>query len=835
MPKNHRKPLELFCSYSHKDEVYLERLEECLAYLKKGNEIIVWNDKNILPGSNIADAVIGKMGSTDIFIFLLSPSYLSSDECLREWNTAVDIERSRNKSCVRIPIVIRDCEWIDLLSADNIKALPKDGKSVAEYSNQDRAWSEVCSGIKLVVSELVNRFQLRVDFVDSLEVTEFSSNNPLKLSDIFEFPCLLLMPDNPKDFNVYGEKEIASIDELLKFDKALVHGEDMSGKTALSRILFLSLAGAKSPTLYFDLQNTFGQPTAKTFEGVFHEQFEGSYSLWKESNETKTIIIDGLGSSKRDRRLLEVATEQFDSVIAFCSTNIYRSYYWDDSLLARFKKLEIGPLTHVIQERLIRKRLQLMNMREAVKDGHVDQIESKVNSVIQAEIVPRYPFYVLSIIQTLEAFMPKDFNITSYGHCYYALILARLIKSGIARSDDSLNVCLQFSERLAYAKYWAESINGEKFTKQEFESFVLRYRKTYVLPDSILNRMQGGEYGIFDESGNFVVPYMMFYFLGMYLAKNAETEKVIMEKLCEHSYAHTNHLVLLFTIHHAIDEDIVDTILINTMYAADNYTPSKLNKSETSLLQKFVDKLPKDIQSENDVISERQTEREQRDIQEQEAQVYDVSSPTESSEEMAGGNLIYKIIKNNELLGHILKNRYGRMERSKIVEVIETISEGGLRLVSGLLGDQNEILGLATYLHHVYPDLDAEQISARVEFLCFFWTMINVENIVSNISHKGIRELVRDVARDRNTPAYDIIWYFSTLDSSEELSIDIRDRLDELCKRHDDSFIRKVLSMRTQHYMNTHRGRESLEQQVCSVLGLQYKPRSQPKSSRKVN
>ena len=41
---------------------------------------------------------------------------------------------------------------------------------------------------------------------------------------------------------------------------------------------------------------------------------------------------------------------------------------------------------------------------------------------------------------------------------------------------------------------------------------------------------------------------------------------------------------------------------------------------------------------------------------------------------------------------------------------------------------------------------------------------------------------------------------------------------------NDDEFVRCVLSLRTQHYMNTHRSKTPIEQSVCSLLKLNYTP-----------
>ena len=83
------------------------------------------------------------------------------------------------------------------------------------------------------------------------------------------------------------------------------------------------------------------------------------------------------------------------------SSTVYQSYYRDDSRLAAYVEVRIEPLTHGQQETLIRRRLALLSESPTVSDGRVDQIEDRVNSVIMSQrLVPRYPFFVLSILQT---------------------------------------------------------------------------------------------------------------------------------------------------------------------------------------------------------------------------------------------------------------------------------------------------------------------------------------------------------------------------------------------------------------------------------------------------
>ena len=100
--------------------------------------------------------------------------------------------------------------------------------------------------------------------------------------------------------------------------------------------------------------------------------------------------------------------------------------------------------------------------------------------------------------------------------------------------------------------------------------------------------------------------------------------------------------------------------------------------------------------------------------------------------------------------------------------------------------------------------------------------MENIEKIVTSINVPEIREIVHEVVQQQGTPAYDLIGYFNHLDSVKELTDGVRQELRTLLKKHRDFFLKRVLSMRTQHYMNTHRSSTPIEQAVCSLLEIDH-------------
>ena len=600
----------LFYSYCHKDAQYKNSMERSLALLKSQGLLNDWSDQSILPGQKISQSIKKKIDEADIVVFLLSQNFIASTECMKEWERAKQLT-AKGKLLFRIPIILKHCAWLDMLAKDDVKALPNDGEPVNKFDDEDTAWHEVYEGIKAVIYQLRNTFTPKPEFIKEIEKIEFLSQQDIKLQDIFVF--LPLSCYTPQDGQV--SELIINQTQLLKKKYAIIHGEELSGKTALGRHLFLSLTEKSSPVLYVDLEQVPRTPKEKFLRDTYCHQFNGDYSLWKQQS-NKTLILDNLSSRPYLIDFVVFAKDFFEKIIITVSSDIFNSFFRDEVCLTDFFEMKIEPLTYRQQEELIRKRLALSDRNELITDGFIDQVEDRINSIIiSSKIVPRYPFFVLSILQTYEAFMPNNMSITSYGHCYHILIVSTLMKAGISRSDNDINTCFNFAENLAFKIY---QNNEHRLTnKLDLEEFVKEYGKKFIIPKPFLHRLKDENYGIITKDGYFRKIYMYYFFLGRFLSKKNIQNKTVIEQMCEKSYVTSNYLTLLFIIHHTNDNQIIDHILLRTMCALDLVQPAVLDQGETKRFGNIIDTLEKDVLSPKSVEEERKKERDVRDHQDE--------------------------------------------------------------------------------------------------------------------------------------------------------------------------------------------------------------------------
>ena len=800
--------ISIFISYSHTDSTQEVEARTTLAPLVREGRIQVYSDQNLRAGQKIRSTNDQKLLDSDVVLFLLTRAFISSDECLREWQLAKEPKESGFERR-RIPVLINDCPWRDLLQGEDLLVIPNDAKSLASYSNSELAWTEIYGEIKTIISDIETTCTPRPKFLEFLEETEIIGDHQVSLSKNYVFGRVQSYDRTGVDELNSLEGSIRNLDEILKRSGAIVHGEPMSGKTALAKMLCINQIEHDRPVLYIDAKKQTQRWTLRELERIFKDQFFGSWDYWL-NQPNKVVVIDDLGEDKDAVKFLENKKDYFAHVIITMDTDIYRTYYHADSRVHFYSEMEIKEINRWHQEQLIRNTLKQTRGSD-VTDGDVDIVERKIDEIVDTRLIPRYPFHVLSVIQALQVFMPQDTRITSHAHCYYIFILSRLIKAGVEKDDGSINACLNFAEHFAKAVF-DQRERDQSLNADFFRCFVHSYQSRFVVSDEQIRRMCHPRYGIIHEEEGFRVRYMEFYFLGRFLARNSKEQASIIQRMCDCSEVERYHLTLLFIIHHADNTEILESITLTTMCALEKIEPATLHRSETNRFQTLVAKLNKNLLTNRSVQEHR---RESRDVE---------NSSDDSHEENQeySPNEILKVLKNNRILGQVLRTRHGNIEKPNIKDIIIAVADGGLRVVNVLLSSGEEIESFARIIQTKFSKAPLETIRKELTWISFIWTMINIEKIVESVNKGEIHDILKEIVHEKDTPAYELINYFSQLDNAGELTSRLHDHFVNLCKRQRDPFIRRVAAIRTQFYMNTHTSKRQIEQRFCESMGIKY-------------
>jgi hypothetical protein len=152
MPVKPAKPIEIFYSYSHKDEELRDELEKHLSILKRQGVITGWHDRRIGAGKEWEGEIDEHLNTADVILLLISSDFLASDYCYdKEMRRA--LERHDAGEARVIPVILRPVDWEGALFG-KLQALPKNAKPVTEWPNRDRAFRNIARGIRAAVEEL---------------------------------------------------------------------------------------------------------------------------------------------------------------------------------------------------------------------------------------------------------------------------------------------------------------------------------------------------------------------------------------------------------------------------------------------------------------------------------------------------------------------------------------------------------------------------------------------------------------------------------------------------------------------------------------------------------
>lgn len=147
--------IEVFFSYSHRDEELRNEMAKHLSILRRQGVITEWYDRDIGAGSEWAKEIDDHLNSAQVILLLISPDFMASDYCFDiEMQRAM--ERYRTGEALVIPVILRPVDWSGA-PFGKLQAFPTNAKPVTSWENRDEAFLNVAQAIRKAVAKLAAR------------------------------------------------------------------------------------------------------------------------------------------------------------------------------------------------------------------------------------------------------------------------------------------------------------------------------------------------------------------------------------------------------------------------------------------------------------------------------------------------------------------------------------------------------------------------------------------------------------------------------------------------------------------------------------------------------
>lgn len=683
--------LNLFISYSHADELGKLEFRKHIKPLEQNQSIQVWCDRAITGGEDLNMRIFEELDNADVICLLLSANYLSSESCQTEKLKALE---SLPKGVVVIPIILSECAWLDDADIKKLLAFPKDGQAVSGYSNRDKAWFEVYEGLKNVVEPLlrIRNAKIKDTFQHFLDNAEMLTNaHPTKdtitLSDVFIFPDLKKYDDLGEYEKIESSKKV--IDEFVSYSKILIAGESQSGRTSLCKQMFLRLRELGYFPVYLeDKSKYFAGLVNNRIRDAFSEQYEG-ITFDEVACEKVIPIVDNFQFAKQKNKILkDLSIYRHQAIIV---DDIFSLNIQDEGFTPSYNHFKIKELSPSLRHKLIKKWVDLspnvdnsINEQYRVVDNKTELVDASLGKVIGTGIMPAYPFFVLSVMNLADDYGSSlNQKITSQGHCYQTLIYLCLRKKGVANED--FDTYINFLSELAFFFY---SKNKKEISAHEFNTFMDLYLSKYNLPierDTLLDKLNKTQIIACDSCGNYIFcyPYLHYFFIGKYISEHIEDCKERINEIIENLHITKNAYVAIFISHHSRNEYILDLLGKTACNLFSEYAPATLNKEEMQTFDEKAELIIKAVLPSAAATPER--ERANRLKAQDEKDELENDAKDEDALESELDIKLRKSIKTVEVMGRVIKNRAGSLERDRLETIFEDAMKVYLRIITSYI------------------------------------------------------------------------------------------------------------------------------------------------------
>jgi len=635
-----------------------------------------------------------------------------------------------------------------------------------------------------------NTNKISLGFIDFLSDAggNFTHESKQKIvaEDVFLYPEL-------EDTNAEQDKKFIFADKLInsweELGRTLILGDDESGKTFLLKRAHFDIHSQGGLPIYIkaaELSSVGTRELDRKIAQLAEIQYENSAEFIYAERIKKVALVDDIdrvsGGSKNQAKLIEYLSETFGTLIITASTRYQLNEYIDSSAaeaLSDFETLKIRPFGHLMRHNLIKKWCLLGGLNtKAELDKKVHDVERILGIILGKNLVPSKPIYLLILLQSCAQEQQAELQNSGFSQ-YYEYLIVKSLKEADFRLDH-LNEMFNYLSNLAWFFKSKDLTELDMASLREFNS---RFCEEYATVDFDTRLTLLKQAKILTQDGDlfsFSYSYVYFLFVGKYLAANLHKDsiKALVSGYCKELFRKENANCVMFLTHHGNNPWVIDQIseVLNGCFS--DQTPIEFN-GDIASISSLVNTTAQIV---IDDINDQDVERNQLDSR-RAADVSDsreVPEPPKSNSLSSGeadsilsfSSNINLMIKTSEIMGHITKNYYGSLERSRKASYLEQIFNGSLRSLKAIfeeIFDQPDafVAELERMLNERKPDLTANESKETAKKLAFQVLGMICTGFISRVgqvvSSEKIREDINSLVNTKSNNAYRLIGIASCL------------------------------------------------------------------------
>jgi hypothetical protein len=626
------------------------------------------------------------------------------------------------------------------------------------------------------------------DYLEDLGVNLFHGRRGKpRLSDVYVHPDLresgyLGRPQQREELPSSRVINGIELPDLLERQKHIViTGDAQSGKSSFCKTLFKRLIERGYVPVLIRGHGRMPDPASigRYLDSKFIEQYDPSnLSAFQElDRDRKVLIFDDYHRlrmrPKEKRRVIEQLREVAGHLIIVSDDHALKTEDLLDpsaETLLAFARYDVMPFGHVKQEELIGKWLALDAdvETEAVELARrIVALHDTFTTVVGKNFVPSFPIYLLAILQSDTTI---DTRASTHGYFYELFIRNALARD---RTRFEFDVVQGYLSDLAHHMFTERLTEIDSCALADFhKQYESRYDIRRPFPH-IVDQLTGQHIlTVRDGIYRFKYDYLYYYFTAKFIANHLQDQSSRDHVAAMSRSLHIEEFanIMLFLAHISKDPIIVGEMVSAAEALYKDKTAANMQGDVEFLnypaggvdVPVYRDRRPEEVRREINEARDRQNNTKAGD----DSTALDPAPIAAPEKELDDRSTREAADKTLRILGQIVKNFPGTMEKDEKLRITKTCYLLGLRGLSWFLellrNHRDTFIGIfAETLKDGGPTLSEEECRRRAGHLLFHigWILsyIHISRIASAVGSPDLTGTYETLQRELNCTATDLI------------------------------------------------------------------------------